>query len=86
MIAPQVTSRTPVTDPMSSDPIDRLNCLETAVSHLQHDLEQMHQVLVSLHGELKGSREQIARFERRLQQLAEPTETRAPDEERPPHY
>ena len=65
---------------------DRLIRLETAVAHLQHDLEQMHQALVSLHVEFKGSRDQMALFERRLQQLAEPPETRDPGEERPPHY
>ena len=65
---------------------DRLISLETAVAHLQHDLEQMHQALVSLHTELKGSRDQMARFERRLQHLAEPPELRDPGDERPPHY
>jgi SlyX protein len=65
---------------------DRLICLETAVAHLQHDLEQMHQALLGLHSELKGSREQLARLERKLQQLAEPPEHRDPGDERPPHY
>ena len=71
---------------MSSDTDDRLIRLETAVAHLQHDLEQLNQALVNLHVELKGSREQMARFERRLLQLAEPGETRDADDERPPHY
>ena len=65
---------------------DRIIRLETAVAHLQHDLEQMHQALVSLHAELKGSRDQLGRLERRLQQLGEPPEMRDPGEERPPHY
>ena len=65
---------------------DRIIRLETAVAHLQHDLEQMHQALVSLHAELKGSRDQLARFERRLRQLSEPPEMRDPGDERPPHY
>lgn len=65
---------------------DRIIQLETAVAHLQHDLEQMNQALVSLHVELKGSREQMTRFERKLQQLGEPPEIRDPGDERPPHY
>ena len=65
---------------------DRLIRLETAVAHLQHDLEQMQQSLVSMHVELKGNREQLTRFENKLQQLAEPSETRDPGDERPPHY
>lgn len=64
----------------------RLIQLETSVAHLQHDLEQMHQALVSLHAELKGSRDQLARFERKLHQLGEPAESRDPTDERPPHY
>lgn len=70
----------------ASNTDDRLIQLETAVAHLQHDLEQLNQALVSLHVELKGSREQLARFETKLQQLAEPAETRDPGDERPPHY
>ena len=65
---------------------DRLVKLETAVAHLQHDLEQMHQALVSLHSELRGSRDQLATFERRLLLLSEVPEIRSPQEERPPHY
>jgi SlyX protein len=65
---------------------DRLLNLETAVAHLQHDLEQMHQALVSLHAELRGSRDQLATFERKLLQLSEGPEIRSPQEERPPHY
>lgn len=65
---------------------DRLINLETAVAHLQHDLEQMHEALVSLHAELRGSRDQLATFERRLLLLSESPEIRSPQEERPPHY
>ena len=68
----------------SSD--DRLIRLEMAVAHLQHDLEQMHHALVSMNAELSGNREQLARLDRRLQQLAEPPEMRDPGDERPPHY
>lgn len=68
------------------DSTQRLIALETAVAHLQHELEQMHQALVSLHVELKGNREQLSLFERRLRQLAEAPEVRDPGEERPPHY
>jgi SlyX protein len=65
---------------------DRLIQLEMAVAHLQHDLEQMHQSLVSMHDELRVYREQVSRFERRLTLLAEPPEVRSPLDERPPHY
>lgn len=71
---------------MTFEPDDRIIQLETAVAHLQHDLEQMHQALLGLHAELKGNREQLSRFERKLQTLAEPPEIRDPGQERPPHY
>lgn len=65
---------------------DRLIRLEMAIAHLQHDLEQMHQALVSLNAELRGSREHVSRLEHKLQKLAESPEFRDPGEERPPHY
>ena len=71
---------------MTETPEDRLIRLEMAVAHLQHDLDQMHQALVSLNAELAGNRDQLARLDRRLQQLSEPPEIRDPGAERPPHY
>lgn len=71
---------------MSDSNSDRVTNLEMAVAHLQHDLEQMHQALLSLTADLKGSRDQMARMERKLLQLAEPPENRDPVDERPPHY
>ncbi len=65
---------------------DRLIRLETALAHTQHDLEQMHQALLSLHGELRGHRQEITRLERRVVSLGETPELRDPGEEQPPHY
>lgn len=65
---------------------DRLIRLETALAHTQHDLEQMHQALLSLHAELASYRGEISRLERRVASLGEPPEIRDPGEEQPPHY
>ncbi len=65
---------------------DRLIRLETALAHTQHDLEQMHTALLSLHTELRSYRDQIARLERRLLLMDEPPEVRDPSDEKPPHY
>jgi len=75
-----------VSSESNSELRDRIIHLETVIAHLQHDLEQMHQALVSMHLELKGNKDQMARFEQKLQQLAEPPEIRDAKEERPPHY
>ena len=65
---------------------ERLIRLETALAHTQHDLEQMHEALLSLHTELRGNRQEIARLERRVVSLGETPEIRDPGEEQPPHY
>ena len=72
---------------MTPTPIeDRLIRLETALAHTQHDLEQMHQALLSLHAELSSYRGEISRLERRVASMGEPPEIRDPGEEQPPHY
>jgi len=60
--------------------------LEFAVAHLEHELEQMHSVLLAVQAELKSSREQVSRLERRFELAAETSEERSPVDERPPHY
>ena len=65
---------------------DRLIRLETALAHTQHDLEQMHQALLSLHAELASYRREITRLERRVVSMGETPEVRDPGEEQPPHY
>lgn len=68
------------------DPEQRLQNLESAVAHLQHDFEQLHQVLLALQGDLRLIGQKLTRFDLRLSQLAEPPEERSPELERPPHY
>lgn len=70
----------------STDPDQRLIDLEMAVAHLEHELEQMHSVLLAVQSELATAREWISKLERRLQLASEPPEEREPSLERPPHY
>ena len=84
-----IASHTPLerTTIMTADSTeDRLIRLETALAHTQHDLEQMHEALLSLHAELRGNRQEIARLERRVVSLGDTPEVRDPSEEQPPHY
>lgn len=65
---------------------DRLLHLETAVAHLQHDFERLHQVALDLQAELRQWTLQLTRLERQLERLETPPESRSAAEERPPHY
>ncbi|WP_010585973.1 SlyX family protein [Schlesneria paludicola] len=60
--------------------------LQMTVAHLEHDLAQMHHVLLAVQADLKGMRDQMAKLERRVVQASEPAEQRDPNDERPPHY
>lgn len=65
---------------------ERMMNLEMAVSHLEHNIDQMHSVLLSVQEEIKAIRDQMAKMERRITSAAETPEQRDPLEERPPHY
>jgi len=69
-----------------ANPSDHIIRLEMAVAHLEHELEQMHAVLLSVQAELKGTREQISKLERRMIIASEPDQERDLPNERPPHY
>ena len=60
--------------------------LEMAVAHLEHELEQMHSVLLAVQSELKAAGEQVSKLERKIVLLRDADEPRDPVDERPPHY
>lgn len=65
---------------------ERLLALESSVAHLQHDFDQLHQVLLDLQGELLGLRRGLDKINTRLEQFGDEPEVRDPAVERPPHY
>lgn len=67
-------------------PEQRIEKLESAVAHLQHDFEQLNQVLLALQGDLRIIGQRLTRFDHRLSQLSDLPEERSPEDERPPHY
>ena len=67
-------------------PDERIVELEMTVTHLEHELGQMHSVLLAVQEELKSVREHIGKLERRIVVSSEPQEERDPMDERPPHY
>ena len=68
------------------DPSDRIIRLEMTVAHLEHELEQMHSVLLAVQAELRATRDQMSKLERRLVLATEVDEQLEPIDERPPHY
>lgn len=60
--------------------------LEMTVGHLEHELQQMHSVLLAVQADMQAVRDQISKLERRITSSSEPAEERSPVDERPPHY
>jgi SlyX protein len=65
---------------------ERLLNIESAVAHLQHDYEQLHQVSLDLQHELRALHQLVLRIENRVDRLHDDPEVRSPEAERPPHY
>jgi uncharacterized coiled-coil protein SlyX len=71
------------TEPMA----DRLMRLESALMHVEHDVEQMHQAIVLQQREIDMLHRALERFEatfERQERLS--PEIRDPAAEKPPHY
>ena len=70
----------------ATDPNERMMNLEMAVAHLEHELEQMHAVLLAVQNELRSAKDHVSKLERRLILVQQAEENRDPVDERPPHY
>ncbi len=65
---------------------DRLVRIETALAHLQHDVEELNQALTRYFGRLKEFDERFTRLELEFESLHEGPEHRDAADEKPPHY
>ena len=65
---------------------ERIIELETAIAHIQHDFEQLNEMVVRQQTELADLRRLIGRLEGELERFSEGPEKRDPLSERPPHY
>jgi SlyX protein len=65
---------------------DRVMNLELLLTHLQHDLEQLSQVVFRQQAELDSLRKELTLLDSRVVTLSEGPETRDPLAEKPPHY
>lgn len=65
---------------------NRVTNLELLLTHLQHDLEQLSQVVFRQQSEIDKLRKELTLLDSRVITLTEGPETRDPLAEKPPHY
>ena len=65
---------------------DRLTNVELLLTHLQHEFEQLSQVVFRQQAELDSLRKELTLLNSRVVTLTEGPETRDPVAEKPPHY
>lgn len=64
----------------------RLNDIEAAIAHLQHDMEELNQSLTLHFQRLQSFDARFQRIEHEIETLNEGPEERDLNAERPPHY
>ena len=76
------------TESVGSDPPlqQRLERIETAVAHLQHDLEGLNESLTGLFRRLLTMDERFTRIEHELETGGQSQQNSDPADEKPPHY
>ena len=65
---------------------ERLIRIETAMAHMQQDLDGINQSLSRHFRSLQSFEERFTRIEHELEALHEEPEKRDPEAEKPPHY
>ncbi len=65
---------------------DRLTNVELLLTHLQHDFEQLSQVVFRQQAEIDALKTEVAKLSTRIVTLADNPEARDPQDEKPPHY
>ena len=71
----------------NTDAIDsRLERIESALAHLQHDVDNLNSALTGYFRRLQELDSRFGRLEHELQALHDPNERPDTEIERPPHY
>ena len=65
---------------------DRVVNVELLLTHLQHDFEQLSQVVFRQQAEIDALKTEVAKLSTRIVTLADDPEVRDPQDEKPPHY
>lgn len=71
----------------NSKPLEqRLERMESAIAHLQHDLDAVNHSLLGFLRRIQEFESRFTRLEQEFQSISEGAERRDPAAERPPHY
>ena len=65
---------------------ERLIRIESALAHLQHDIEQLNASLTNHYGRLVVFEERFSRIEHEIEVLSDDNGDRTLQDEKPPHY
>ena len=78
----------PHNDPAENDRLrERVTELETVLTHVQHDFQQLNEVVLQQQDRFTVIERQLVRLEQQLRTMADaPTEAIDPLDEKPPHY
>ena len=64
----------------------RLERIESALAHLQHDVDSLNSALLGYFGRLQELDSRFVRLEHALHSSNDPTDRTDAESERPPHY
>ena len=64
----------------------RLERIESALAHLQHDVDSLNSALLGYFGRLQELDSRFVRLEHELHSSNDPTDRTDAESERPPHY
>lgn len=68
------------------DLADRLVQIESAVAHLQHDVEGLNNALTGYYRKVQKFEERFVHIEHELETMTQGSEERPLEDEKPPHY
>lgn len=68
------------------DLAERLIQIESAVAHLQHDVEDINSALAGYYSRVQKFEERFVHLEHELEVITQGTEERSLEDDRPPHY
>jgi len=76
----------PGNDNSANNTEERLIRIESALAHLQHDIEQLNASLTNHYGRMVVFEERFSRIEHEIESMSDDNGDRTLQDEKPPHY